>query len=119
MKSNNVTVFEGQPALLHCVAKGSPSPRISWYRDSQPILPDARRYTVSHVPHPTPVSSRPRHQQQGASLSGLSCQSPPVQTNSQNKNVQIIIAIAVVDDDDDICYVDDDLTIIIMDVWRA
>ncbi|XP_070181652.1 inactive tyrosine-protein kinase 7-like [Littorina saxatilis] len=46
VKSNNVTVFEGQPALLHCVAKGSPSPHISWYRDSQPILPDARRYTI-------------------------------------------------------------------------
>ncbi|KAL8559619.1 hypothetical protein ACOMHN_008330 [Nucella lapillus] len=46
VKSNNVTVFEGHSAVLHCVAKGSPHPDISWFRDSQPILPDARRYTM-------------------------------------------------------------------------
>ncbi|XP_076442608.1 inactive tyrosine-protein kinase 7-like [Babylonia areolata] len=46
VKSNNVTVFEGHSAVLHCVAKGSPHPDITWYHDSQPILPDARRYTM-------------------------------------------------------------------------
>ncbi|KAK7504332.1 hypothetical protein BaRGS_00004636, partial [Batillaria attramentaria] len=46
MQAKNVTVFEGEPALLHCVAKGSPSPHITWYRDGQRVLPDPRRYTI-------------------------------------------------------------------------
>lgn len=46
IEPKNVTVFEGEPSLLHCVAKGMPLPSISWYRDGQLILPDPRRYTV-------------------------------------------------------------------------
>ncbi|XP_025105035.1 inactive tyrosine-protein kinase 7-like isoform X2 [Pomacea canaliculata] len=46
IEPKNVTVFEGEPSLLHCVAKGMPLPSISWYRDGQLILPDPRRYTI-------------------------------------------------------------------------
>lgn len=46
LQVKNVTVFEGEAALLHCVSKGSPTPDITWYRDGQRVLSDPRRYTI-------------------------------------------------------------------------
>uniref|UniRef100_A0A8C1L5E0 Protein tyrosine kinase 7 (inactive) n=1 Tax=Cyprinus carpio TaxID=7962 RepID=A0A8C1L5E0_CYPCA len=39
-------VEEGQPGFLHCHARGTPEPRVTWYRKSVPISEEGSRYKL-------------------------------------------------------------------------
>ena len=47
VQPTNVTVFEGQSAMLHCVAYGEPRPNIKWDKDYFRDNLDFKRITVS------------------------------------------------------------------------
>ncbi|XP_026133517.1 inactive tyrosine-protein kinase 7 [Carassius auratus] len=39
-------VEEGQPGFLHCLARSTPEPRVTWYRKSVPITEEGSRYKL-------------------------------------------------------------------------
>ena len=42
-----ITVREGQTASLNCFASGNPRPTIEWFKGSQAVVHDGRKYVSS------------------------------------------------------------------------
>lgn len=45
---NDVTVLVNKTTLLECQADGSPAPKISWIKDSQPVAQDSTHRLLSN-----------------------------------------------------------------------
>uniref|UniRef100_A0A673IBL6 Inactive tyrosine-protein kinase 7-like n=1 Tax=Sinocyclocheilus rhinocerous TaxID=307959 RepID=A0A673IBL6_9TELE len=46
VQPQDTRVEEGQPGFLHCHARGTPEPRVTWYRKSVPISEEGSRYKL-------------------------------------------------------------------------
>uniref|UniRef100_A0A671PRM0 Inactive tyrosine-protein kinase 7 n=1 Tax=Sinocyclocheilus anshuiensis TaxID=1608454 RepID=A0A671PRM0_9TELE len=46
VQPQDTRVEEGQPGFLHCHARGTPEPRVTWYRKSIPISEEGSRYKL-------------------------------------------------------------------------
>lgn len=43
---NNITVVQGQTAILHCKVAGNPSPNVRWLKNDAPVVQEPRRIII-------------------------------------------------------------------------
>ncbi|XP_028605037.2 tyrosine-protein kinase transmembrane receptor ROR2 [Podarcis muralis] len=43
---NNITIVQGQTAILHCKVAGNPSPNVRWLKNDAPVVQEPRRITI-------------------------------------------------------------------------
>ncbi|XP_069736046.1 tyrosine-protein kinase transmembrane receptor ROR2 isoform X1 [Phaenicophaeus curvirostris] len=43
---NNITVVQGQTAILHCKVEGNPSPNVRWLKNDAPVVQEPRRIII-------------------------------------------------------------------------
>lgn len=43
---NNITIVQGQTAILHCKVAGNPTPTVRWLKNDAPVVQEPRRVIV-------------------------------------------------------------------------
>lgn len=43
---NNITIVQGQTAILHCKVAGNPAPTVRWLKNDAPVVQEPRRVIV-------------------------------------------------------------------------
>uniref|UniRef100_A0A8C5SCL1 Ig-like domain-containing protein n=1 Tax=Laticauda laticaudata TaxID=8630 RepID=A0A8C5SCL1_LATLA len=43
---NNITIVQGQTAILHCKVAGNPSPNVKWLKNDAPVVQEPRRIFI-------------------------------------------------------------------------
>lgn len=41
---NNITIVQGQTAILHCKVAGNPPPNVRWLKNDAPVVQEPRRW---------------------------------------------------------------------------
>lgn len=43
---NNITIVQGQTAILHCKVAGNPTPTVRWLKNDAPVVQEPRRVII-------------------------------------------------------------------------
>lgn len=48
---NNITIVQGQTAILHCKVAGNPPPSVRWLKNDAPVVQEPRRVVIRKTEH--------------------------------------------------------------------